>query len=186
MRANYSIQAEPKPSHSLNISQAQKAQVSTVCGALLLTGTAPILKICFYESVVGQNVVTSKLSCQHVQKVMKESQVRILLFTNFSTTKTRDRRLCLKPSLIQDIDYIFEKTYHLAIFPLGAYLMPQSPIQGSKGAQKAISFGQKLPQKTIWLRKLTIFWPNICFWHFFNVQSSSFVILVTFHFLSYS
>ena len=58
-----------------------------------------------------------------------------------------------------------------------AYLMPQGPKYGSKGVslyknnrwnvavnscylpsgQKAISFGQKQPQQTIWLRKLTIY-----------------------------
>ena len=71
-----------------------------------------------------------------------------------------------------------EKTYHIAPY-LGAfeaYLMPRGPIYGSKGVsihkndcwngvvnsrylpsgQKAISFGQKRPQQTIWLRKLII------------------------------
>ena len=37
---------------------------------------------------------------------------------------TRDRRLRLKPSLVQDTDYMD---------PIGAYLMPQLPIKGSKG-----------------------------------------------------
>ena len=39
-----------------------------------------------------------------------------------------DRRLHLKPALVQDIDYMVEKTYHdIAQYlgPFGAYLMPQ-------------------------------------------------------------
>ena len=84
-----------------------------------------------------------------------------------------------KPALRQDTVFMIEKTYHdkapyLGAF--GAYLMPQWPIYGSKGVsiyknyrwnmavnsryipsgQKTISFGQKRPQQTIWLRKLTM------------------------------
>ena len=64
---------------------------------------------------------------------------------------------------------------HLAPYlgPFGAYLEPQWPLYGSKcvsiyqllerdsqltylpSGQKAISFGQKQPQQTIWLSKLT-------------------------------
>ena len=48
---------------------------------------------------------------------------------------TRDRRLCLKPALVQDTDFMVEKTYHIAPYlgAFGAYLMPQWPIYGSKG-----------------------------------------------------
>ena len=40
---------------------------------------------------------------------------------------TRDRRLSLKPALVQDTDYMVEKNYQLApyVATLGAYLMPQ-------------------------------------------------------------
>ena len=40
---------------------------------------------------------------------------------------TRDRRLRLKPALVQDTDYMVEKTYHLAPYLaiFGAYLTPQ-------------------------------------------------------------
>ena len=85
-----------------------------------------------------------------------------------------------KPALRQYAGYMIEKTYHdkapyLGAF--GAYFMPQCPIYGSKGVsiykndrwnvvvnscylpsgQKTISFGQKRPQQTIWLRKVTIY-----------------------------
>ena len=71
-----------------------------------------------------------------------------------------------------------EQTYHFAPYfgPFGAYLEPQGPKYGSKGVSIyqndrlnvavnslylpscpiAISFGQKIPEKTIWLSKLTI------------------------------
>ena len=35
--------------------------------------------------------------------------------------KTRDRRLRLKPALIQDADYMVEKTYHIAPAYLGIF-----------------------------------------------------------------
>ena len=40
-----------------------------------------------------------------------------------------------KPALVQDTDYMVEKTYHLAPYfgALGAYLMPPWPIQSSTG-----------------------------------------------------
>ena len=40
---------------------------------------------------------------------------------------TREKRLRLKPALVQDTDYVVEKTYHLAQYfgAFGAYLMPQ-------------------------------------------------------------
>ena len=83
-----------------------------------------------------------------------------------------------KPALRQDTGYMVEETYHdiapyLGAF--GAYLIPQRPnglkcvsmyknhrwnlVVNSRyfpSVQKAISFGQKRPQQTIWLRKLTI------------------------------
>ena len=92
--------------------------------------------------------------------------------------RSEDSRQRIVDGSAQDTTYMVEKTYHKAPY-LGAfqaYLMPQSPINGSKGVsiyknyhcniavnlgylpsgQKTISFGQKRPQQTIWLRKLTI------------------------------
>ena len=77
-------------------------------------------------------------------------------------------RSASKPVLVQDTNYMVEKTYYIAPY-LGtfmSYLMPQCPIYGSKGifkykndrwnvavnsrylpsVQKVISFGQKRPK----------------------------------------
>ena len=50
------------------------------------------------------------------------------------TFNTGDRRLRLKPALVQDTDYMVEKTYSFAPYlePVGAYLMHQLPIKVSK------------------------------------------------------
>ena len=60
--------------------------------------------------------------------------------------KTRERWLQLESALVQDTDYMVEKTYHLAPYlgPIGAYLKSQWPIQGSKcplelGGQNTLS-----------------------------------------------
>ena len=104
---------------------------------------------------------------------------------------TMDRWLRLKPKLTQNTDYMVEKTDHLAQYwcSFGAYLMPQWPIQSSKGVsiyqnirwnvalnscylpsgQKSISFGQKWIKQTIWL-KLTLKYhmiPNKLSKHYF-------------------
>ena len=93
------------------------------------------------------------------------------------TTQGKDSS-ARKPALVQDTNYMVEKTYHIAHYldAFGAYVMPQWPIYGSKGVsiyqkyrwnvavnsrylpsdQKTISFCQKRPQKNIWLRKLSI------------------------------
>ena len=81
---------------------------------------------------------------------------------------TRDRRLCLKPMLARNKDYMVEKTYQLAPYvgAFGAYLEPQLILYGSNGVsiyqdrcnvavnshylpsgQKTISFGQKRPKR---------------------------------------
>ena len=74
-----------------------------------------------------------------------------------------------RPALVQDTNYMVEKTYHIAQYlsAFGAYLMPQWPINGSKNGsiyknvrwnvvvnsrylssgQKTFSFGQKLHRK---------------------------------------
>ena len=40
-----------------------------------------------------------------------------------------------KPALVQDTEYMSQKTYHIAPYfsAFGAYLLPQWPIYGSKG-----------------------------------------------------
>ena len=45
-------------------------------------------------------------------------------------TDTRDRRHRLKPALVQNTDYMVEKTFHLALYlgAFGAHLIPQWPI----------------------------------------------------------
>ena len=46
-----------------------------------------------------------------------------------------DRRLRLKPALVQDTDYMVEKIYLIAPYlgAFGAFLMPQCPAYGTKG-----------------------------------------------------
>ena len=49
------------------------------------------------------------------------------MYTTVQKTNTRDRQLRLKPALVQDTDYMVEKTYQLAPYvgAFGAYLIPQ-------------------------------------------------------------
>ena len=58
---------------------------------------------------------------------------------NFDVT-TRDRRLCLKPALIEDTDYMVDKTYHLA----RCFHMPkQSLVRGAERGKDGRRFLQK-------------------------------------------
>ena len=101
---------------------------------------------------------------------------------------TRDRRLRLKPALIQDTDDMVEDPLAPYLVPFVAYLMPQWPIEDSKGVsthqndqwnvavnssylllgKKAINFCKKQPRKTIWLPFSTIFVP---FWVLYGYAS---------------
>ena len=78
--------------------------------------------------------------------------------------ETRDKRLRLKPALVQDTDFMNGKTYHASVthiwFKRCFHIPKRSLEHGGQhyllSGPKAISFGQKQPQKTTWLRKLTL------------------------------
>ena len=66
------------------------------------------------------------LELEHVQSVHSNSELR-WLYDHYLNVRTRERRLRLKPALVQDTDYMVEKTDQLApyVAAFGVFLMPQ-------------------------------------------------------------
>ena len=112
------------------------------------------------------------MKTKHILQIILNFSVLFLLYAykTYCFQKPSSRLAGKNFTIIQIFIYMAEKTYHLAPYlgAFGAYLMPQRPIQVSKGGsiyqsnlwnvavnsqylpsgQKAISFGQKRPRKT--------------------------------------